>query len=236
MPDKVTEGDHTLLSVLLQGAEKTFENAEKLFHEAEILGGIGATARALCLHQISLEECSKVDSLGAWTTSLVLGFEVDQKKVLAALSRHASKNKMNAYMLEVSPEEFEARASGDWKTASELFKESQSQFHASSNQAKNASLYVDWVEGAFVAPEDRINSEMLADIKEQNATFLGYAFNNLKALRRLLAAPDDLRELMLDFVEQAQKLRADDSTNVMEASNALLSGFLEAGIAKLQRR
>ena len=229
MADKVIEGDHPLLPVLLQGAEKAFENAEQLFHDAEILGGVGAVARAFCLHQISLEECSKVDSLGAWGTSLVLGFEVDQKKVLTALSRHSSKNKLNAYMLEVSEEELEARASGDWKTASELFKQSQNQFHASSNQAKNASLYVDWVDGAFVAPADRISSEMLADIKERNATFLGYAFNNFKALRRLAAGPDDVRELMLDFVERAQKLRADDSANAMEALNALLSRFIEGG-------
>jgi hypothetical protein len=35
------------------------------YHEAEILAKIGAVARALCLHQISLEECSKVNNLGA---------------------------------------------------------------------------------------------------------------------------------------------------------------------------
>ncbi|MBR1034339.1 AbiV family abortive infection protein [Bradyrhizobium japonicum] len=39
-------------------SEKTFDNAEKLYFEAELLAKAGATARALCLHQISLEECS----------------------------------------------------------------------------------------------------------------------------------------------------------------------------------
>ena len=231
----MTEADQSLLSVLLVGAEKTFENAKQLSYEAQILGKAGAIARALCLHQISLEECSKIDSLGAWATSLVLGFEVDQKKVLASLSRHGSKNKLNAFMLKVSEEEFEARASGDWKTASALFKESQEQFHADSNQAKNGSLYVDWVEGAFIAPADRINPEMLAKIAARNEAFLGNACDNLKALRRLVADPDDLRELTLDFVEQVQKLREDAPANLTEAFNALLSSFLELGKAKLHR-
>lgn len=236
MADETSGGDGQFLSVLLEGAENTFANAEQLFREARILAEAGAVPRALCLHQISLEECSKVDSLGAWATSLVLGFEVDQKKVLAALSRHASKNKLNAYMLEVSDAEIEARASGDWKAASDLFKASQEQFHASSNQAKNASLYVDWVENAFVAPSERITAEMLGEITGRNETFLGYAFNNLKTLKRLAASPDDMRELMSGFVEQAEKLRADPPADLMKATDALLSRLFEDGKAKLTGR
>lgn len=234
MANQPPDDNYPLIPVLLEGAEKTFANAEQLFHEARILAQAGAAARALCLHQISLEECSKVDSLGAWATSLVLGFEVDQKKVLSALSRHAAKNKLNAYMLEVSDEEAAARARGDWKAASDLFKQSQDQFHAASNQAKNASLYVDWVDGAFVAPRDRITAEMLADIGERNAKFLNYAHNNLKTLRRLAAGPDQMRDLMSAFVEQAQKLREDAPTNLTEAMDALLSSFLEDGMARMR--
>ncbi|TGR94239.1 AbiV family abortive infection protein, partial [bacterium M00.F.Ca.ET.191.01.1.1] len=115
----------------------------RLFVEAELLAKAGAVARALCLHQISLEECSKVDSLGAWAVSLVVGFDVDQKKVLSAFARHASKNKSNAYMLKASEAESEARLRGDWDGAMAAFKDSQEAFHERSNQAKNASLYVD---------------------------------------------------------------------------------------------
>ena len=228
------DSKYPLLPVLLQGAEKTFANAEQLFREARILAEAGAVARALCLHQISLEECSKVDSLGAWATSVVLSFEVNQKKVLSALSWHAAKNKLNAYMLEVSDEEAEARARGDWKAASELFKQSQEQFHATSNQAKNASLYVDWVDSTFVSPADHITLEMLAEIAERNATFLGYALNNLKTLRRLAADPDQMRDLMLAFVENAQKLREEAPANLVEAMDGLLSRFLEEGTARVR--
>ena len=72
MVEKAAKPDQASLDLLIRGAEKTFDNAERLFHEAEILAKEGAVARALCLHQISLEECSKVNNLGAWAVSLDL--------------------------------------------------------------------------------------------------------------------------------------------------------------------
>src|SRR5258708_18992789 len=129
MAQPLPKFDRTLLSALARGAEKVFENAESLYREAEILAKAGATPRALFLHQISLEECSKVDSLGAWAVSLLCGHEVDQKRILAVLARHSSKNKANAYMLEGSQPEKDAKAHGDWETASKEFKMLQEQFH-----------------------------------------------------------------------------------------------------------
>jgi AbiV family abortive infection protein len=79
------EIDRAFLSVLVKGAEKTFDNAEKLYFEAQLLAKAGATARALCLHQISLEECSKIETMGAWGVSLLSGHEGDRNKILAAL-------------------------------------------------------------------------------------------------------------------------------------------------------
>src|SRR6266403_4803710 len=76
MVEKAAKSNQASLDILVRGAEKTFDNAERLFREAEILAKGGAVARALCLHQISLEEGSKVNNLGAWAISLVLGFEV----------------------------------------------------------------------------------------------------------------------------------------------------------------
>ncbi|MBQ69312.1 hypothetical protein CL689_04565 [Candidatus Saccharibacteria bacterium] len=234
--DSKADENQASLDVLLQGAEKTFTNAEQLFFEAELLAKAGALARALCLHQISLEECSKVNNLGAWGVSLVLGLEVDQKKVLAAFARHSSKNKSNAYMLESSEEEREARARGDWKGAIEAFRRTQDEFHRESNQNKNASFYVDWVGGEFVAPNERITGEMLQEITDRNAEFLGYAQNELNALRTLTASPDVLRDLLSDVVEESEKLRAEKPDNLAEAMDAMLSRFLEAGKAKSGNR
>jgi AbiV family abortive infection protein len=91
--------DRVFLGELARGAEKTFENAEALFREAEILSAAGAFARALFLHQISLEECAKIEAMGAWATSILAGIPVDKKNVLAGLTRHGNKNRTNAYIL-----------------------------------------------------------------------------------------------------------------------------------------
>ncbi|MER9390456.1 AbiV family abortive infection protein [Mesorhizobium sp. M0435] len=228
MSEDNAKPDLASLEVLVRGAEKTFDNAEHLFFEAELLAKAGAVARALCLHQISLEECSKVDTLGAWGMSLVMGLEVDQKKVLAAFARHASKNKSNAYMLEESEAEKDAKRRGDLKGAIEAFKKSQAEFHETSNQGKNASLYVDWVDVEFVAPSERITEAMLAEIKGRNAQFLGYAHNSVKMLKRTAAAPEDVRGMFSGFVAQAEKLRDTKPDNPIEAIETWLWDFLEA--------
>lgn len=229
MPDRPLEDKYALLPVLLEGAEKTFSNAEQLFREAQILAEAGAVARSLCLHQISLEECSKVDSLGAWATSLVLDFAVDQKMVLAALSRHSSKNKLNAYMLDVSDAEADARESGDWKAAADLFRRSQDEFHTMSNLAKNRSLYVDWDDGRFVAPDERITKENMVETRDLNATFLSYAFNNLKALRRLAEAPHAMKQPMKELIDRLEALREKAPADMLDQADAVLSRFIEQG-------
>ena len=186
-------------------------------------------ARALCLHQISLEECSKVNNLGTWAVSLLLGFEVDQKKVLGAFGRHAAKNKSNAYMLERSEVEKEANSRGDRDAAMVAFKQTQDEFHESSNRAKNASLYVDWIDGEFVAPSERITKEMLAEIVERNAEFLGYAYNHLALIRQIEKEPDAMRSLLSDVVQQVEKLGKEKPDHLRGAMETLLSSFLEQG-------
>jgi AbiV family abortive infection protein len=162
--------DRELLTELARGAQKSFENAKALFREAKILGAAGALCRALFLHQISLEECAKIEIMGKWATGVLAGFDVGKKKVLAGLARHANKNRTNAYMLEGSVEETAARERGDWEAAYGEFKKLQTEFHAKSNAAKNASLYVDFEDDKFVAPVDRITADMLAETASRNET------------------------------------------------------------------
>jgi AbiV family abortive infection protein len=165
--------------------------------------------------------------------SVLLGEEVDQKKILRAFARHTAKNKHNAFMLEVGAAEMEARASGDWKASREAFQQMQDEFHKASNEAKNASLYVDMVESEFVAPKERITEEMLAEIKDRNATFLGYAYNELNVFRRLEKTPAAMRELVTGFVEQAEKLKEEKPDNLFEALDELMVGLFEKGRRKL---
>jgi AbiV family abortive infection protein len=233
MAEQTAKPDQASIEILVRGAEKMCDNAERLFFEAQTLAKIGATARALCLHQISLEECSKINQLGAWAVSLHVGLEVNQKKVLAAFGRHSSKNKHNAFMLDRSKAEDEAIARNDWKAAIEAFKQTQDEFHRASNDAKNASLYVDWADGEFLAPSERITAEMLNDIEQRNATFLGYAFNELKMFRRLRDKPDVMRELVSGFLQKAKKIHEEKSDELVSAMDELLADFFEEGISKL---
>jgi AbiV family abortive infection protein len=147
--------------------------------------------------------------MGAWATALLSGLDVEQNKVLGALKRHFSKNKNNAYMLEGSQAEKDAKTRGDWETVRQEFKKLQMEFHQASNDAKNASLYVDWKDGEFVSPSEQITLEMLAQIIERNQTFLGYASNSLKMLKRLDKSPEDLQDLIVEFIEAAEKVRAE---------------------------
>jgi len=114
------------------------------------------------------------------------------------------------------------------------FRQTQDEFYETSNRAKNASLYVDWIDGEFAAPSDRITNEMLAEITERNAEFLGYAQSGLKMLRRLAKSPDEMKGLLSGFVEQAEKLREEKPDDLMGAMETLLSGFLEEGKRKLK--
>jgi hypothetical protein len=94
-----------------------------------------------------------------------------------------------------------------------------------SNDAKNTSLYVDWKDGEFVSPSEQITSEMLAQIIERNQTFLGYAYNSLKMVERLDKSPDDLQDLIAEFIAATEKIRAEKPDDLMAASNELVQNF-----------
>jgi hypothetical protein len=135
-------------------------------------------------------------------------------------------------MVQGSPEEKAARRRGDWDTARDEFRKLQLDFHESSNEAKNASLYVDWKDGGFVSPAEQITPEMVSQILDRNQTFLGYARNSLNMLKRLNKSPDDLQDLTVEFIEGAKKMRAPE--DLMAAINKLLQTFLDAGLKRLK--
>jgi AbiV family abortive infection protein len=218
--------DHALLSELAQGAKKTFENAESLFHEAKLLAGAGTLSRALFLHQISLEECAKIENMGAWAVSLLAGLPVDQEKVLAGFASHARKNRTNANMLDGSPEEEAAKERGDWKAAAAEFKKLQDEFHQKSNDAKNASLYVDFNDGKFVAPVERITEEMLAGTATQNERFLGLMFPKVEMLLKWEKSPKEAQERAIAFIKVAEATKAESPKDVVAAIEKLIGDFL----------
>ncbi len=163
-----------IVAALAEGAAKIFDNASDLYNEAVLLRGAGALSRALTLHQISLEECSKIDMLGAWASGKLMGYEgPDLDELARVFANHRAKNYTNAYMIPAAEAELTARSEGNSDLALSAFKAMQAEFHSQSNSAKNASLYVDLRDGEFIAPKDRITIKMVEDIAAMNERFLG---------------------------------------------------------------
>jgi AbiV family abortive infection protein len=186
-----------------------FENAQQLCNEALLLRRNGAMARAVCLHQLSNEECGKVELLGGWAMSIVLGHQVDVAHISRALRDHKVKNYANAYFSGVTDDEHNARAQGDWAKASEIFRRRQAEIHGLFNEHKNVALYVNFQDGRFSAPKDVITEALADEMAVLNDYFLRIAANNVRLLgsvesddwgsrtaaRRLVAR---LEELMRD--------------------------------------
>jgi AbiV family abortive infection protein len=211
--------DKDLLRELVSGAQKIFENAESLFNEARLLSANRFFIRALVLHQISLEECAKIEILGGWATSLLVGHQVDTKKLEDVMASHARKNRSNAYFLGLSEEEELALEAGDTEAAIKAFRELQQKFHLKANTAKNAALYVDFKDRKFVAPNERITPEMAAETALLNEEFLGIGFRNLEQLRKVEGAPERHSEWAARFEKMANELNAkyrDNPRKVME--------------------
>ncbi|KJZ43448.1 AbiV family abortive infection protein [Pseudomonas fluorescens] len=168
---------------LIDGAQRVFENADQLFYEAGVLADVKAFPRAYLLHQISLEECGKIEILGAAVLSYLIGNEVDVKSLSKVFRRHESKNKMNAYFLPLSENEEVAEKSNNVAAAVSAFKVVQEEFHQESNRLKNSSLYVDF-DGNFTSPLDVISQDDYERIRAQNAKFMGLTNIKVQMLSR----------------------------------------------------
>ena len=214
--------DKGVLRDLVSGAQKIFENAESLFNEARLLRANGFFIRALVLHQISLEECAKIEILGGWATGLLMGHQVDMKKLEGVMASHAHKNRSNAYFLELSEEEELASEAGDTESGIKAFRELQQKFYIKANTAKNAALYVDFNDGKFVAPNERITPEMAAETASLNEEFLGIGFRNLELLRKVEGAPERHSEWAARFEKMANELKAKYPDNPHKAMELLL--------------
>lgn len=228
--------DRELLGELARGARLIFENAEALFKEATTLAAAGATSRGLFLHQISLEECAKIDLIGPWATCLLAGIPTTDNNWLAAMRQHAIKNLTNAYMLEGSAEEQDAKQRGDWDVARAAFEKLQSEFHAKSNAAKNASLYVDFADGKFVSPVDRISTEMLTETAARNEMFLGLVYPKVEVLSIWAQDPDDASDRAAAMFELLNTTNDGGFEDRMAAVNRLMDELLTEARKKGERR
>jgi AbiV family abortive infection protein len=216
---------------LVRGAQLAFDNAEALYNEAQLLGANGAFARALTLHQISLEECSKLDILCVAATSMVMGHPVDLDKLAGKFRQHKVKNYNNAYMSSRTEAEVEASKRGDGAAAIEIFKAHQANIHRILNTNKNASLYVDYDGGRFVAPSEKISEEMAAQLQQVNAMFMRHGSSSLGVLRKMAEDPDTFAAQAASFTSLVEQVK-DAEGDLEEKFQGIVTAWLESEVAK----
>ena len=215
------------LAEVSRGISKAFENARELSREAALLRSHGALSRSLFLHQISMEECGKIEILGATAVSLIADHETELSKVAAALTRHKAKNRANAYLLPLTDEEEAAAETGDWERALRSFSERQADFHAHSNTAKNASLYVDFSEHRFTAPAEVITEDMVEALAILNYQFLELAEPKVRMVARWTTDRDETRKTVVWFLGRAEGLKSQPDMDPREALSLLMSELRE---------
>ena len=211
---------------LALGASLALANAEDLFQEGKTLFACKALSRALFLHQISLEECGKAEILGWWATGHLMGLSVDLSKMKPRLASHKTKNFANAYMLPVSKAEKKARDESNWRASLLAFKKEQAAFHQQSNDRKNASLYVDFVDDVFLAPHDRITEDMVQEIAKTNHEFIELMRPKVEMLTLWAQEADGVRETLKLLRKQMEDLREKYPEDPQKAFDALLEEML----------
>lgn len=219
-----SDKDRELLAELVRGAEVCFANAEQLFQEASLLREHKHYSRSIFLHQIAMEECAKVDIIGAAATAIAFGHPVDFAALEKAFRDHKAKNFSNAYMAKASEAEMAAREANDSKGAIEAFKNSQREIHGFLNTTKNASMYVDFKDGKFVAPDDVVSEELALQIAAVSYYFMTVTYPRLRPLRRMLNDPKLHSELMAGLGEAMQKAMAEGT---IEERNAAFGRYLK---------
>ena len=190
----LSKSNQDLLAEFSRGGALILDNAEQLYREACILRDHGALSRALCLHQLSKEECGKLELLGGYAVSIASGDPVNLKLMAKTLRDHRAKNNANAYFAGVTEHERAARERKDWTTASRAFDKLKATLHDIFNTNKNAALYVGFEKRKFVAPKDVITEELVEDIAALNQYFLSLTGGVAHALDRANPMADALAE------------------------------------------
>lgn len=189
-----------LLAEIARGAELALMNANQLCKEAELLRNAGSFGRAVFLHQISMEECGKVDIIGEWAIVLLLGEEVDLGRMTRAIRSHEAKNHANAYYATVPD------ADREKDRGAAAFERFQAKFHREANAMKNASMYVDFDQDQFVAPQDVIPEELAIGMAAVNRYFLQMTGARARLLRRMQRDDGSFAKETTWFVDRLAEL------------------------------
>lgn len=183
------------ISKIRDGCRFIFDNASSLYGEAQVLGGAGYFQRCTFLHLISIEECAKIDSLGAAAKGLLIGIDIDLGKLHKKLARHEVKNHINAWNFPFTAEEEAAHSAGNREEARVAANKLRSEYHSFVNSVKNNSLYVDFNGFDYRRPLESVDESDAIWSRDINAEFLRRSELFLRLLDRMVEVPDGYKRL-----------------------------------------
>lgn len=166
----------------IEGALKTVRNAQQLCDEAELLHRHKMFARSYALSHLAREEVGKSAMLFKVAIDLLLDNQIDWKKVDRRFRSHKEKIKNDRVLtfllfghMEVEGRKLDPKV---------LFNSGTVEY---TNARKNASLYVDWVEGKFLSPEESVSeqqSERNLDLAMYRVVFMSEVVPSLVELEQ----------------------------------------------------
>ena len=169
--------------VLIEGAIKIVRNAQCLCDEAELLHNNKMYARSYALSHLAREEFAKSLMLYKVCIDVLSGNKVDWKKVDRRFRDHKQKlvnDRATTDMLFGSLE-----VDGKKLDKGVLYNSGTINY---TNHRKNASLYVDWEKGRFIAPEENFTERQ--------------SYRNLEIAKYRIAT---LSEVVVSLVEISNK-------------------------------
>ncbi|HDR1920103.1 TPA: AbiV family abortive infection protein [Pasteurella multocida] len=142
---------------LIEGALKTVRNAQQLCDESELLYQHKMFARSYALSHLAREEIGKSAMLFKVAIDCLLGNQIDWKKVDRRFRSHKEKimnDRALTFLLFGH-----MKAEGRKLDPNILFNSGTVEYM---NARKNASIYVDWMEGKFISPEESVSEQQSA--------------------------------------------------------------------------
>lgn len=183
------------ISRIRDGCRLILDNASSLYDEAQILGQAGAFQCCTFLHLISIEECAKIDSLGAAAKGLIIGFDLDLDRLHKNLTRHEIKNHINSWNFPFTAEEEAAHSAGDRDAARVASNKLKGEYHKLVNGIKNNSLYVDFDGVEYRRPLESVGESAALWCRDVNGEFLRRSELFLRLLDRMVEVPDGYKRL-----------------------------------------
>lgn len=184
------------LAQIDQGIDALLKNASQLVAEANTLLGVSAFARTFALAHLAREELSKVTMLYAAGARMAAGHDVDWQSLMKRLRDHKAKLRMETV-------EHALLMIGNGLT--EKGEESLSNIAAVCeyrNSQKNDSLYVGFVDGRFILPQETITEHKarrtvkLAELRLEQQLFMQSKIPSfIQAPHRAMSVPPVLTEL-----------------------------------------